>query len=405
MRLTEPIVITHAVRTPIGKFLGSFRELSAADLGTATVAPLLAQAGCDPADVDEVIMGNARQAGGGPNMARQIAIRAGVPETSTAWTVNMACGSGMKSVFLAAESVLLGRATIAVAGGAESMTRVPFFLENMRLGYTDGGDHEVVDGMYRDGFQCPLADQLMGRTAETLAEQFDISRAEQDELALVSQHRAEAAWNAGRFADEIVPVGLDDAGHLGLDDAARTIERDEHIRFGATIAGMQKLPAVFKKDGTVHAGNASGITDGAAALMVTTASEAQRRGWAPLARIEGYSQAGVDPARMGLGPVPATQQLFDELSLTADDVDLIELNEAFAAQVIACNRELKLPQERMNVNGGAIALGHPIGATGARILVTMLHEMRRREVARGLATLCISGGLGLAGTFVREPAA
>jgi acetyl-CoA C-acetyltransferase len=402
VRLSEPIVITHAVRTPIGKFLGSFRELSAADLGVATVAPLLAQAQCDPADVQEVIMGNARQAGGGPNMARQIAIRAGVPKHSTAWTVNMACGSGLKSVFLAAESILLGRATIAVAGGAESMTRVPFFLESLRLGYGADGEGEVVDGMYRDGFFCPLSDQVMGRTAETLAEQFDISRDEQDEFAVVSQHRAEAAWNAGTFADEIVPVGLDDAGKLGTGSA---ITRDEHPRSGATVAGMQKLPPVFKKDGTVHAGNSSGITDGSAALLVTTAAEADRRGWEPLARIEGYQQAGVDPSVMGLGPVPATQNLFDELSLAAGDVDLIELNEAFAAQVIACNRELNLPHEQMNVNGGAIALGHPIGATGARILVTMLHEMRRRDAARGLATLCISGGLGLAGTFVRESAA
>ncbi|MHC5020519.1 MAG: thiolase family protein [Planctomycetota bacterium] len=405
MRLTEPIVITHAVRTPIGKFLGSFRELSAADLGVAAVTPLLAQAGCDPADVQEVIMGNARQAGGGPNMARQIAIRAGVPQTSTAWTVNMACGSGLKSVFLAAESILLGRATIAVAGGAESMTRVPFFLEQMRLGYGATGEGEVVDGMYRDGFFCPLSDQVMGRTAETLAEQFDISRDEQDEFAVISQHRAEAAWTAGKFGDEIVGVGLDDGGQLGGAGAATVIDRDEHPRFGATVAGMQKLPPVFKKDGTVHAGNSSGITDGAAALLVTTQAEAERRGWEPLARIEGYHQAGVDPRVMGLGPVPATQNLFDELALQASDVDLIELNEAFAAQVIACNRELQLPQEQMNVNGGAIALGHPIGATGARILVTMLHEMRRRGAARGLATLCISGGLGLAGTFVRETAA
>jgi acetyl-CoA C-acetyltransferase len=391
---TPPIVLTHAVRTPIGKFLGAFRDCSAAELGTAAVRALLARAGCDVGDVDELILGNARQAGGGPNVARQVAVRAGLPQATPAWTVNMACGSGLKAIFCAAQSVALGGARVAVAGGAESMTRVPFLLDRLRLGYGATGDAEVVDGMYRDGFLCPLADQLMGRTAETLAERYAIPRDEQDAFAVHSQRKAAAAWDAGRFADEVAAVTV----------AGRTVDRDEHPRGDATLEGMRALPPVFKADGTVHAGNSSGITDGAAAVLVTTAAEAERRGWEPLARLEGFAQAGVDPAVMGLGPVPATQQLFRRLRLSWDDVDLVELNEAFAAQVLACERELRLPAERLNVNGGAIALGHPIGCTGARIVVTLLHELRRRRARRGLATLCISGGLGLAGTFVREAA-
>ena len=394
MAALPPIVLTHAVRTPIGKFLGAFRDASAADLGAAAVQALLARAGCAPAEVDELILGNARQAGGGRNVTRQVAVRAGLPHATPAWTVNMACGSGLKAIWCAAQSLAAGTSTLAVAGGAESMTRVPFLLDRLRLGYGATGDTEVVDGMYRDGFLCPLADQVMGRTAETLAERYAIPREEQDAFALESQRKAAAAWDAGRFTDEVVP----------LPAAGRTVARDEHPRADTTLEHLRTLPPVFKADGTVHAGNSSGITDGAAAVLLTTAPEAERRGWTPLARLEGFTQAGVDPSVMGLGPVPATRALFERWRLGWDDVDLVELNEAFAAQVLACDRELRLPADRLNVNGGAIALGHPIGCTGARIVVTLLHELARRRARRGLATLCISGGLGLAATFVREAA-
>jgi acetyl-CoA C-acetyltransferase len=269
----------------------------------------------------------------------------------------------------------------------ESMTRVPFYLENARLGYRLG-DGEVVDGMYRDGFFCPLADQLMGRTAETLAEQYDIARDEQDAFAVESQTRAAAAWEAGRFDDEVVPV------EIPARKGPATFARDEHLRPDATVEGMAKLPPVFRKGGTVHAGNSSGITDGAAALVLASEAEVERRGAEPLAWIEGSASAGVDPRIMGIGPVPATRRLLDRTGLQLEDFDLVELNEAFAVQALAVARDLGLDLGRTNVNGGAIAIGHPIGATGARIVTTLLHEMRRRGSARGLATLCVSGGLG-----------
>ncbi|GJM44414.1 MAG: acetyl-CoA acetyltransferase [Gemmatimonadota bacterium] len=382
------VAILSAVRTPIGRFMGSLAAVPAKDLGIAATHAALRQAGAAPADIGEVVFGMARQAGNGPNPARQVGIGAGIPETVPAYTVNQACASGLQAVALAARSILAGEADLVLAGGMENMTRVPHYLESGRLGYRIGHS-EVVDGMYRDGFQCPLADQLMGRTAETLAEQHGITRAEQDDFAAESQRRAHAAWEAGRFEAEVVPVAV--PGRRG---ETTPFTRDEHLRPGTDAASLAKLPAVFKKDGTVHAGNSSGITDGAAALVLASRAEVERRGVTPLAWIAGSQSVGVDPRIMGIGPVPATRALMDRLKWQRKDVGLVELNEAFAAQALACIRELELDPELINVNGGAIALGHPIGATGARILTTLLHEMKRRETPKGLATLCVSGGMG-----------
>ncbi|MAG56774.1 MAG: acetyl-CoA C-acyltransferase [Planctomycetes bacterium] len=389
------VVITHAVRTPIGRFLGQFRELTAVDLGRAAVEGLITRAGIDGREVDELIFGCARQAGLGPNPARQVAIGAGLPETTPAATLNMACGSGLLSIMDASRRVRSGEAEVVVAGGMESMTRVPFLLPKARLGYRMG-HQPMVDAMYQDGFFCPMADQLMGETAETLARQYDISRAEQDAFAAGSQNRAEAAIAAGRFQDELVPVRVTDRRGEATDHLS-----DEHPRSGVTADGLAKLSPVFDAEsGTVTAGNSSGITDGAAAVLVMSAEGAEGRGLRPLATVESWQAAAVDPKVMGLGPVPAVQRLCERTDRSLDAFDLIELNEAFAAQVIACDRELGLDGERLNVNGGSIALGHPIGATGARIVVTLVNEMRRRESRSGLATLCISGGQGLAVSFV-----
>jgi acetyl-CoA C-acetyltransferase len=379
-----------SVRTPIGKFGGTLKDWAAADLCVPVVQESLRRAGLEADTVDEVIIGCARQAGGGPNVARQISYRAGVPETVPAYTVNQACGSGLKAVILAAQEIMLGRARCVIAGGTESMSRVPYLAEGTRWGLRMG-NAALVDGMYRDGFLDPLSGQVMGETAETLARQYDISRREQDEYALRSQLRAEAATSAGYFQNEIMPLTVSD--RKGNRVAFAT---DEHARAGATIEGMAKLPPVFAKDGTVTAGNSSGITDGAAALVVLSGEAARRYGVAPQARLVDYEIAGVDPRVMGIGPVPAIRRLMERRKLTLDDIGLIELNEAFAAQVLACDRELHFDPERLNVNGGAIALGHPIGCTGARILTTLMHEMQRRRVQYGLATLCISGGMGIA---------
>ncbi len=391
------VVVTHALRTPIGKYLGSFSALSAADLGASVVSDLLRRAGLEPAAVGELILGNARQAGGGPNVARQVSVRAGLPVETPAWTVNMACGSGLKALWLAAESIAAGRNRIAVAGGTESMSGLPFLLPRMRTGYRLG-HAPVVDAMYQDGFECPLAGMLMGATAEKLAQDLAIPRAEQDAYALESQRRAAAAMGEGRFRAELSPVEV--AGPKGQ----RTlVEADEHVRPETTLESLAKLPPVFDaQNGTVSAGNSSGITDGAAALLVMSEAEAERRGLKPLAYVGAGAQAGVDPTTMGIGPVPAVRALAERNALAPGDYDLVELNEAFAAQVLACDRELEFPRERLNVNGGAIALGHPIGATGARIAVTLLHELVRRKGEHGLATLCISGGMGLALAFHRS---
>jgi len=387
------IVLAGAVRTPIGKFMGGLSTVSAVDLGVVAVQALLQRSGLPASDVDQVIFGMARQAGSGPNVARQIQIRAGLPQTGTAITVNQACASGLRAIMLAANEVRAG-ARAVVAGGTESMSRIPFLLPQMRTGYRLG-NAPVLDGNFQDGFNCPLAESPMGATAETLAERHEISREEQDRFALESQRKAGEAIKAGRFKDEIVPVTV--AGRKG--DVV--IDSDEHARPETTLAELQKLPAVFKKGGSVHAGNSSGITDGAAALLVTTAGFAQDRKLPVMGRLVDATMAGVDPKIMGIGPVPATKLLLERQKLALKDIDLVELNEAFAAQVIACDRELALDPARLNVNGGAIALGHPIGCTGARIVVTLLHEMQRRGARRGVATLCVSGGMGIAALFER----
>jgi acetyl-CoA C-acetyltransferase len=389
----ERICVAAAVRTPIGKFLGALAPLTAVELGAVAVEAAMARAGLTPADIEEVVLGQARQLGSGPNPARQVAIRAGIPETAPACTVNQACGSSLRAIELARASLLLDGRRIVVAGGMESMTNIPFLLPQMRQGYRLG-HAEVLDGNYQDGFTCGILKEPMGMTAEYLVDDYGIDRRAQDELALSSHRRAEAAQKAGRFADEIVPVSVPQRK-----GGAQRVDRDEHVREGVTLEQLAKLPAVFRDGGTVHAGNSSGITDGAAALVLMAESEAERRGITPLAFLGPSADVGVPPRVMGIGPVPALRALWAKAGTTLRDYGLIELNEAFAAQVLACDRELGLDMERVNVNGGAIALGHPIGATGARIVVTLLHEMRRRGVARGVATLCMSGGMGMATQF------
>jgi acetyl-CoA C-acetyltransferase len=392
----ERIVIAAAHRTPIGKFLGSLAPLSAVELGTAVVRGLLERSGVTADAVEEVVFGQARQLGSGPNPARQVAIRAGMPETTVAMTVNKACGSSLKAIDLARASLLLDGRRIVVAGGMESMTNIPFLLPRMRHGYRLGHG-EVLDGNFRDGFTCGILDEPMGLTAEYLADDYAIPRRDQDRYALSSHQRAAAAVAAGRFGDEIVPVVVRDA--RGQEEL---VDRDDHIRNDVSEAALAKLPPVFRPGGTVHAGNSSGITDGAAAVLMLSESEAERRGIEPLAFLGASATAGVAPRIMGIGPVPATRALCARAGIELGrDVDLVELNEAFAAQMLACIRDLELDQARVNVNGGAIALGHPIGATGARIVVTLLHEMRRRGARRGIATLCMSGGMGMAVEFTR----
>jgi acetyl-CoA C-acetyltransferase len=388
--VSSRIAILEAKRTPIGKFLGAFRNLSAVKLGAHVAREVLASSGTAPERVDEVIFGHARQAGNGPNPARQVSVRAGVPESVTASTINAACGSGMKAIALGMDAIRLERANIVLAGGMENMSMVPFMLDRAREGYRLG-NAPLVDGMYRDGFLCPICDLIMGETAEVLAADHKISRDEQDNWAMMSQNRAEHALAAGLFTAEIVPVPV--TGDRG---ETVTVSADEHPRAGVTMAALAKLPPVFRKDGGVTAGNASGITDGAAALVLASENAAKQTDRAPLGWIRDFVAVGVEPKRMGIGPVPAVRKILERNQLTLDDVDLIELNEAFAAQVIACERELGFDRERVNVNGGSISLGHPIGCSGARIIVTLLHEMRRRGARRGLATLCISGGMGMA---------
>ena len=386
---SNDVFVISAVRTPIGKFGGSLSSLTAADMGVVAAKAALQRAGVSPEDVQEAIFGNARQAGGGPNPARQISVRSGVPHEVPAYTVNQACASGMKAIALAASEIANGSYEVALVGGTESMSRLPYYLENARWGYRMG-NAQIVDGMYRDGFTCSVCGLVMGETAENLADQYKITREEQDQFALTSQQRAEAAINANRFADEIVPVEIES-------NKGKTVfSRDEHPFLGATLEKMGKLAPVFSKTGTVTAGNSSGITDGAAALVLAGGSFVKKHGLSPMARIIGSATAGVDPRTMGIGPVPAMKKIEERHGLKPQDFDLIELNEAFAAQVLACDRELHLDREKLNVNGGAIALGHPIGCTGARIMVTLVHEMKRRNAHRGAGTLCVSGGLGMA---------
>jgi acetyl-CoA C-acetyltransferase len=387
-------VIVSARRTPIGKFGGGLASVPAVELARTAVSAALGDAGLQPGDADALVLGMARQGGNGPNPGRQVAVKSGLPVERPAYTVNQACASGLLAISQARDLVRLGEAEVVVAAGAESMSRVPYLGTSDTLRWGNKMGHvDLVDGMYRDGFHCPLADQLMGRTAETLAQQHGISRREQDEYAVRSQRLCADATAAGRFQAETCAVTA------GTPKKPVVVDTDENPRPDATVEAMAKLPPVFlpaDQGGTVHAGNSSGITDGAAAVVVMSAEAAARRGIAPLARIAASTVVGVDPKVMGIGPVPAVRRLLREQGLALGDVDLIELNEAFAAQVVACVRELAIPMDRLNVNGGAIALGHPIGCTGARITVTLLHEMARRGAHRGLATLCVSGGLGFA---------
>jgi acetyl-CoA C-acetyltransferase len=385
----QSVYILSAVRTPIGKFGGTLASMTAADMGVVAAKAAIERAGVRPEQIDEAIFGNARQAGGGPNPARQISVRSGIPQETPAFTVNKACASGMKSIALAYQSITLGDSSCILAGGTESMSRVPYLLDQARWGYRMG-TQELVDGMYRDGFFCPLAKMVMGETAEVLAEQYKISREEQDEFALTSQTRAARAIAAGRFDAEIAPVTIESK------KGTTVFARDEHPFADASLEKLGKLPPVFSKTGTVSAGNSSGITDGAAAVVVASEHFVKHNNLKPLARIAAVTSAGVDPRTMGIGPVPALEKLDQKHNLRLHDFGLIELNEAFAAQVLACDRVLNFNRDRLNVNGGSIALGHPIGGTGTRIVVTLLHEMLKRNTRRGVATLCVSGGLGMA---------
>jgi len=383
------VYILSAVRTPIGKFGGSLASLTAADMGVVAAKAAMERAGVAPEQVEESIFGNARQAGGGPNPARQISIRSGVPKEVPAYTVNKACASGMKSIALGFQEIAVGNLDCVLAGGTESMSRLPYYLDGARWGYRLG-NQELVDGMYRDGFFCPMAKMVMGETAEVLAEQYKISREEQDDFALTSQKRAAAAIDAGRLDCEIAPVTIE--GKKGT----QIFNRDEHPFVGASIDKLAKLQPVFSKTGTITAGNSSGITDGAAAVIIASDNFVKKNSPKPIARILAVSSAGVDPRIMGIGPVPAVRKMEQKHGLSLSGFDLVELNEAFAAQVLACDRELHFDRDRLNVNGGAIALGHPIGCTGTRIVVTLLHELKKRNGKRGLATLCVSGGMGMA---------
>jgi acetyl-CoA C-acetyltransferase len=383
------VVIASAVRTPIGKFGGALKDVPAVELGRIVAEEALSRVGLSPTDVDEVIIGHARQAGNGPNLARQIGYRAGVPVSRPAFTINKACASGLKAITLACQSIVTGENQTVLAGGVEQMSQIPYLLTQARWGYRLG-DGTIVDAMHRDGYYCPLAEMMMGRTAEVLVEEYGIGREEQDRFALESHQKAVRAWEGGCFDAEVVPV--DAPGRKGT---TVRVERDERPRPDTSMEKLARLRPVFKEDGTITAGNASGITDGAAALVVMRADQARALGIEPLARIEAFASAGVEPHRMGMGPVPATRKVLARAGVSLADLDLIELNEAFAAQVLAVERDLAWDIRRRNVHGGAVALGHPTGCTGARIVVTLLHAMQHRDAELGLATLCVSGGLGM----------
>jgi acetyl-CoA C-acetyltransferase len=363
--------------------------MTAADMAVVAAKAAMERAGVQPQQVEETIFGNARQAGGGPNPARQISIRSGILQEVPAYTVNKACASGMKSIALAYQEIATGNLDCVLAVGAESMSRLPYYLDGARWGYRLG-NQELVDGMYRDGFFCPLAKMVMGETAEVLAQQYKITRDEQDQFAFCSQTRTARALASGRFEAELVPITLESK------KGTHIFDRDEHPFAGASVEKLAKLPPVFSTTGTITAGNSSGITDGAAAVIVASAEFVKNNNLKPLAQILAVTSAGVDPRVMGIGPVPALRKMEKKHNLKLTDFDLIELNEAFAAQVLACDRELHMDRDKLNVNGGAIALGHPIGCTGARITVTLLHEMLKRKSKRGVATLCVSGGMGMA---------
>jgi acetyl-CoA C-acetyltransferase len=383
------VVIAGAVRTPIGTFGGSFADTAATELGAVALREALNRAGVAPDQVDEVIMGNVLSAGLGMNPARQAAIAAGIPDNVPATAINKVCGSGLKAVALATQAIILGDADVVLAGGMEGMSSAPYLLPKARYGYKMGNG-EVIDHMIKDGLWCALTDCHMGNTAENIALEREISRGDQDEFSVQSQQKAAAAWDKGRFADEIVAVEVKQR------KGTVTVDKDEHFRPDTNLEGLSKLRPAFAGDGSVTAGNASGINDGAAAVVVMSRKKAEELGVKPMGSVRSYASAGVPPRIMGIGPVPATQKVLAKSGLSLDEIDLIEANEAFAAQSLAVGRELGWDWERVNVNGGAIALGHPIGASGTRILVTLLHEMKRRNAKRGLATLCIGGGQGIA---------
>ena len=391
---TSDVVILSAQRTPISRYGGSFKDIHPAELGAVAARAAIERSGLTPADIQEVLMGHGRQAGSGPNPARQVGHRAGVPNEAPAFTINKACASGMQALVSGAQSILLGESDIVLAGGIESMSRMPYLIDaiDARWGHKMG-NFTLVDAMYRDGFQCPLSNLIMGETAEVLARQYGISRDESDCFALDSQKKAAAAIAAGHFTREIAPVTVTAKGGPAI------VDRDEHPR-DTTVESLRKLPVAFPnvegEAGIITAGSASGVTDGGAALVLTSAETAGARRLKPRARILGWATAGVDPRIMGIGPVPAIAKLQQRIGLRVDDFDLVELNEAFAPQVLAVLKDVPISADRLNVNGGAIALGHPIGCSGARIVVTLLHELERRQAKRGLATLCVSGGMGMA---------
>jgi acetyl-CoA C-acetyltransferase len=388
------VVIASAARTPIGSFNGSLASQSAADLGTVAIKAALERAGVAPDAVDEVVLGQVLTAATGMNPARKALLGAGIPEEKTAYLVNQVCGSGLRSVAQGFQAIALGEADIVVAGGQESMSQAPH-AAHMRNG-TKMGDVKFVDTMINDGLWCALMGYHMGNTAENVAEKWQITREEQDEFAAASQQKAEAAQQAGRFADELAPVTY------STRKGDVTVDADEYPRAGTTVETLAKLRPAFNKEGTVTAGNASGINDGAAAIVLMSDAAAKGNGVAPLARIVSWATAGVDPAVMGTGPIPASRKALERAGWTVDDLDLIESNEAFAAQAIAVNRDMGWDTAKVNVNGGAIALGHPIGASGGRVLITLLHEMAKRDAKKGLATLCIGGGMGIAMCVERD---
>ncbi len=385
------VVIASAARTAIGSYGGTLKNTTPVVLGKTVVEEVLKRAGVDPVAVDEVILGCVLQAGLGQNIARQVSMAAGIPKEVPSMTINKVCGSGLRSVELAAQIIKAGDADIIVAGGVESMSMTPYYAPAVRWG-ARMGDSKLVDGMVGDGLWDIFNNYHMGITAENVAEQWGLTREQQDEFALKSQNKAEAAIKAGRFKDEIVPVVIPQRKGDPI-----VFDTDEYPRFGATLEGMAKLKPAFKRDGgTVTAGNASGINDSGAALLVMSAEKAKELGIEPLCKIVSYASAGVDPSIMGVGPIPASRKALEKANLTIDDMDLIEANEAFAAQSLAVGRDLNIPEEKLNVNGGAIALGHPIGASGARIIITLIYEMKKRGSKYGLATLCIGGGMGTA---------
>ncbi len=393
--MSKEVVVVSAVRTAIGSFLGSLKDVSAVELGAIVIKEALRRADVAPDQVDEVIMGNVLQAGLGQNTARQAAMRAGLPEGVSAMAINKVCGSGLKAVHLARQAIVAEEADIVVAGGMENMSQAPYLLKGGREGFKMG-DQKIVDSMISDGLWCAFNDYHMGNTAENLCDRYSITREAQDGFAANSQQKAAAAIRAGLFAEEIVPVTIPQRKGDPL-----VFDTDEYVRGDSTADKLGKLRPAFKRDGSVTAGNASGINDGAAAFVIMSKEKAQELGLTPLASIMANAGAGVDPAVMGLGPVQATKNALERANMELSEIELIEANEAFAAQAIAVGQELQFDPEKLNVNGGAIALGHPIGASGARILVTLLHEMKRRDAKTGLATLCIGGGQGVA-TIVKR---